>query len=233
MSLYEVALRIRHDCPFSRVTEKYPSSCLYIWCNRESEVMEFRLGDPSDREAAARDLRALSEPVGESWDEEGVLIMTTRCTCDPEDSVLPHVDACNLFCLSPVVHRDGWEYYELIAFDHRDLEDLFQRLAGLGLEFEILRKAPLNGPLAALMTLPAESLLSGLTKKQVDALVSAYSGGYYRFPRRVDLKGLARRQRVPRTTLQEHLRKAQNKIMNQIMPYVLMSRSRTSMPKHD
>lgn len=226
MSLYEVALKIRHDCQFSKVVEKYPSSRLYLWCNRENEVIEFRLSDPSDRVDAARDLRELGEPISESWDGEGILMMTTCCTCNPQESVLPIMDDCNLFCVSPVVHSEGWEYYELIAFDHGDLENLFDRLTDGRFEFKIIRKTPMNGPLAALMTLPTEALLSSLTEKQMGALISAYRNGYYRFPRRIDVKGLAVRQRVPRTTFQEHLRKAQNKIMDQIMPYVLMSRSR-------
>jgi len=63
-------------------------------------------------------------------------------------------------------------------------------------------------------------LFSNLTEKQIDALVSAYSNGYFLLPRKADVKEIAFRKQVSRTTFQEHLNKAENKIMSALIPYI-------------
>jgi predicted DNA binding protein len=62
------------------------------------------------------------------------------------------------------------------------------------------------------------SLVNRLTEKQVDAIVAAYNSGYCQTPRRVNVEKVAERTGVPRTTLQEHLNKAENKLISSIIP---------------
>ncbi len=49
---------------------------------------------------------------------------------------------------------------------------------------------------------------------------AAYNSGYYQTPRRVSVEKVAERARVPRTTLQEHLNKAENKLISSIIPQI-------------
>jgi hypothetical protein len=44
--------------------------------------------------------------------------------------------------------------------------------------------------------------------------------GYYQTPRRVNVQTIADRAGVPRTTLQEHLNKAENKLIASIVPQI-------------
>ena len=41
--------------------------------------------------------------------------------------------------------------------------------------------------------------------------------GYYRYPREIDTKELAKRIGISRTTLIEHLRKAENRVMEKVL----------------
>jgi len=50
--------------------------------------------------------------------------------------------------------------------------------------------------------------------------VAAYNSGYYQTPRSVSVGKVAERARVPRTTLQEHLNKAENKLISSIIPQI-------------
>jgi len=70
------------------------------------------------------------------------------------------------------------------------------------------------------VSLTADALFSDLTEKQMDALLTAYSHGYYRLPRKSDIQTIASRKRVPRTTFQEHLKKAENKLVVSLVPYI-------------
>ena len=45
-------------------------------------------------------------------------------------------------------------------------------------------------------------------------MYEAIKWGYYEYPREIDTKELARRVGVSKSTLVEHLRKAENRIMN-------------------
>ena len=90
----------------------------------------------------------------------------------------------------------------------------------------MLEKAPFNGMVSdSLVTL--NSLVGHLTDKQVDAIVAAYSSGYYQTPRRVNVQTIADRAKVPRTTLQEHLNKAENKLISSIIPQIQLYASKT------
>jgi predicted DNA binding protein len=64
------------------------------------------------------------------------------------------------------------------------------------------------------------SLRGKLTDRQVDAISTAYHSGYYQTPGRVNVQSIADREKVPRTTLQEHLNKAENKLIRSIVPQI-------------
>jgi hypothetical protein len=60
----------------------------------------------------------------------------------------------------------------------------------------------------------------------MDAVIRAYSHGYYRLPRSADIQEIARRERVKRTTFQEHLKKGENKIIERIIPFMRLYASK-------
>jgi predicted DNA binding protein len=60
--------------------------------------------------------------------------------------------------------------------------------------------------------LPASSIMAGLTSKQIRAISEALALGYFEEPSRISAAELASRLGVSRSTLSEHLRKAERKI---------------------
>jgi len=64
---------------------------------------------------------------------------------------------------------------------------------------------------------PPHSLISRLTEKQQRAFIAAYTLGYYDVPKRVGLVRLAKRLNLSRSTLDEHLRKAEHRLFYHIM----------------
>ena len=52
-----------------------------------------------------------------------------------------------------------------------------------------------------------------LSPKQKYAIELAVKSGYYEYPRRIDLEGLAKISKVKRQTFQENLRRAEKKIV--------------------
>ncbi len=57
-----------------------------------------------------------------------------------------------------------------------------------------------------------------LTKKQSYALITALSRGYYEIPKKVSTDEITKSLDLPRTTFEEHLRKAESKVMKALAP---------------
>lgn len=62
-----------------------------------------------------------------------------------------------------------------------------------------------------------KDILSVLTAKQREVLVAAYAHGYYDIPKRISSARLSQRLNVSRPTLLEHLRKAEARILAELM----------------
>jgi DNA-binding CsgD family transcriptional regulator len=62
-----------------------------------------------------------------------------------------------------------------------------------------------------------ESLLSKLTLRQRQMLLTAYALGYYEVPRKISSDDLSRHLNVDKSTIVEHLRKAERKLIGSII----------------
>jgi predicted DNA binding protein len=61
-----------------------------------------------------------------------------------------------------------------------------------------------------------QNILSVLTEKQRDIILTAQKYGYYEYPRKINSQGLAKKVNISRATLVEHLRKAEGRIIKEI-----------------
>jgi predicted DNA binding protein len=53
-----------------------------------------------------------------------------------------------------------------------------------------------------------------LTNKQRECVIAACSVGYYQTPKKTSLRQLSENLKIPRSTLQEHLSRAESNLMN-------------------
>ncbi|PIO07661.1 hypothetical protein COU59_03060 [Candidatus Pacearchaeota archaeon CG10_big_fil_rev_8_21_14_0_10_34_12] len=66
-------------------------------------------------------------------------------------------------------------------------------------------------------TLAIFNIIPELTKKQKNALEIAAKSGYYEYPRKTELRELAKVEGISLSTFQAHLRKAENKLLLNIL----------------
>ena len=233
MTLFEVAFKVRHNCPFCDISRRFPRLKMFDWCNREHDVIELVTDESDEYSAVIDEISKIEGMVEKSSDLDKAHFFVKKCFCESEDSVTRIIDEFDLLQISPIVYRHGWEYYRVIAFKHKDLKGLMQKFEEKGFEFEILRKVDFHGFIAGSLTLTADALFSDLTEKQMDALLTAYNNGYYNLPRKANVQDIAHKKRVSRTTYQEHLKKAENKLVASLVPYVQLFRHAAPEKRND
>ena len=106
-----------------------------------------------------------------------------------------------------VIYPNGWEELELASFDRKHLENIIKvSEKKFNLKLKYIKKEKLD-------SLGILSVFPKLTDKQRTAIESAISNGYYEYPRKIDVQDLAKKRKLSFSTFQEHLRKAENKLI--------------------
>lgn len=227
MPPFEVFFKAKHDCPFCNLSGRLPSAKMFVWCNSISEVVEIVLEKRSDYRKVRKVLDTLVDITDEAFEGENIYLVTKKCDCTFDNSVTVRLEAHNILYLSPVSYEAGWETYHTIAFRHNDFRRFMESASQMPAEIIITRKTTLNGNIRSLLPISVGSLFGDLTVKQIEALLTSYSMGYFRFPRKRDVKGIAEVKRVPRTTFQEHLTKAENKVIAALVPYLKLFQAKS------
>jgi len=227
MTLFEVALKVAvPNSFFADITRRFPSMSIFIWCNRENDVFEVVVRNPEDYplvrdEICARPWMGIIEEIS---DNRRLYLNVSECHCMKQDTIVRHIGELDILNIFPNTVENGWVYHRLIVFKHEDLEELLRRFDNWGWIYKILRKVPFDGFIASSLTLTADALFSGLTERQMDAILTAHRHGYYNLPRDADVQTIAAKNKVPRTTFQEHLKKAENKLVAALVPHMKLLR---------
>jgi len=231
MPLFDVALkatflktRSHGQSTFIDLTRKFPSASVFIWCNRENDVIEVVVRNPEEYPLVMEEIHAMrthiKDIIEEIADEQRLYLNLHKCNCMKGDTIVRHIGKLNILNIFPNMIENGWAYHRLIVFRHKDLEELLTRFEKWGWFYKILRKVPFDGFVASSLTMSADALFSGLTEKQMEAVLAAHRHGYYNMPRAADVKAIAAKEKAPRTTFQEHLTKAENKLMAALVPNI-------------
>ncbi|UCE43816.1 MAG: helix-turn-helix domain-containing protein [Candidatus Bathyarchaeota archaeon] len=195
---------------------------IFIWCNRENDVIEVVVRNPEDYALVMKEIQArpIMGVIEEISDDRRLYLNVHECYCMKQDTIVRHIGELDILNIFPNMIENGWSYHRLIVFKHKDLEELLRRFDNWGWVYKILRKVPFDGFIASSLTLSADALFSGLTERQMTALVTAHRHGYYNLPRDSDIQSIAAKEKVPRTTFQEHLKKAENKLVAALIPHM-------------
>lgn len=113
--------------------------------------------------------------------------------------------------LWPAVWSGGAEEYSILAPTRATLDALVRRLHHLG-GASVLRVSEVP-PDALPVTVPLSDLTADLTQRQLGVLLRAIELGYYDSPRRTSTEAMATEFGVTRSTLEEHLRKAERRVL--------------------
>jgi predicted DNA binding protein len=226
MTHYEVAFKLQHDCPYNEFSKLHPSVIISHWCNWSKDVLEIGHRDLQNDSRAKLDIQNLTKSLGakiirRSYAKSSLQVVLMHCACDkiPPPN-LPAIEKRNCLEIQPAVYSEGWEWYRIIAFSERDLKNLFKDLDEYCTVEITSRRSISDESVRDTFLLSTASLFGGLTQKQTRALMTALDNGYYRLPRNATAGEIAGLMGVPRTSFVDHLRKAENKVLQAVGPYL-------------
>lgn len=219
MGLIQASFRIQHECPYRELSERYPDLTIREWYQSDCQVLEISTSDaPTD--ALLGDIEHLGEVLHRSEDENGLQVVMQSCLCSLEDSIIQRFEEYNCLYQPPTIHRQGWEHYGVIAFDEDQIRALYDDLDA-DRDIEVLSKTGLEQTrIPHDLVAPMDQLFDGLTDRQLAAIRLALDSGYYEQPRKASISQLADRTAVARSTFEEHLRKAEDKLIGNVGQYI-------------
>lgn len=228
MSLHQASFRLRHECPYRELSEQFPDLTIREWYLSDCQVLDIS-SQNAPPEELVEELDQLGTILHRTNGESGLHVVTKACLCPVENSIIDRFEAHNCLYQPPTVHRHGWEQYSLLAFDEADIRSLHGELES-DREIEVLSKTGLEETrLPHSMLTPVDQLFGELTDRQLAALQVALENGYYEQPRKCSVDDLAERTTVARATFEEHLRKAENKLVKNSGQFVrLLNESRSN-----
>ncbi|MCU4751355.1 helix-turn-helix domain-containing protein [Halobacteria archaeon AArc-curdl1] len=219
MGLHQASFRIRHECPYRELSERYPDLTIREWYLSDCQVLEL-----SSAEAQTEDLLDEIDHLGtvlhQSVDDSGLHVVMQSCLCSLEDSIIERFEEHNCLYQPPTVHRHGWEHYTVIAFEEEAIRTVYKELEA-DRDIEVLSKTGLEETqIPHTMLAPVDQLFDSVTERQLEALRLALDNGYYEQPRQASITDLAAQTTVARSTYEEHLRKAENKLIKNAGQFV-------------
>lgn len=207
--LVEARVRFRHRGCYS---ETLPPGVQVVHLSGDGGRCLCTINGPSTADLD-KVVEALSPWLDEPLDviERGTRSIVLRCNC-PSRGLTTRIVNWGANVLWPVVHRDGLEWWHLVAPSREVMSSVLDKLRELG----DVHVEKLGNPSADELgvSLPMGELTRELSAKQLDALRLAVTRGYYTSPRCVTLADLAREVGISRSTFQEHLQKAEERIMD-------------------
>jgi len=226
--MFEVSFKIQHDCPYTRFSKKNPDVRLVEWCNNRIHVLEVDCPDIETFTRVEDDLRELlvwkgGKVLKKNFLDRNLQLIIKTCRCGKiSPNVSGIIEKHSFLGIPPEVYYGGWEQYKVVGFREADYKRMFQELNTLGPVQILEKKVMPEKSLRDAFVISMSSVFSDLTEKQISSLLSALEFGYYQIPKKMTAEKIAQKHRVPRTTYEEHLRKAESKILQAIAPYVRM-----------
>ena len=230
--MFEVSFKLQHDCPYTRFSMKHPDVRLVELCNNQVHVMEVDCPDIETFTKIEPDLKELllwkgGRILKKNFLEGNLQLIVKTCRCSkvsPNVSEIVEKNSC--LPIQPETYYGGWEEYRVIGFRENDYKRMFEELTQLGPLQIVHKKVIPEKSIRDVFAISVSSVFSELTDKQVNSLLAALEYGYYQVPKKTTAEEIASKHKVPRTTFEEHLRKAESKILRAMAPYVRMYASR-------
>lgn len=189
-----------------------------LWCNDHCDLVR-AVGD--DAPEVVTDIDATIGVADRIVDGEEHVVVTDGCLATHRsDNVERYVGAHGCLLLPPLRYTGGQRVCRVLALDAGALSDLYRELLDDGYEVTVQSKRRVESVTSDTPVLDPGGLVPELTARQREVLLAAVDRGYYEIPRETTTAELADVVGVKRRTVEDHLRRAERKVVEAVREYV-------------
>ena len=213
--MYQATFKIDDGGPYAEATV-VGDARIELWCNDHCDLLHVKSGNGD----AVLDKVAAEVGVTEELVHgDHRVVITDECLKHHEPATIEDfLGRHGCLLVPPLTYTDGAKHCRVLALDSSHLSDLYGELADTHdvtvVETHELTTPPRDSPMSTM-----DANLPSLTARQRDVLRAAHDAGYYRIPREVTLAELAETFDLDRRTVEEHLRRAENKLLGSLVDY--------------
>lgn len=216
-AMYEATFQIDHTSPYADATDRCDAH-VEMWCNQYCDLVYVSGTDVETPVETVRDTIGVQDLVRR--DGEAILI-TDSCLLDSGDDLLegylrPH----RCLSLPPLTYADGTLLARVLALEEERLTDVYHDISE-DHHVTVKAKREIRSVVPDVPILMLDSALPSLSEGQQRALALAVESGYYEIPRETTTGEVAQAMGVSRRTFEEHLRRAENKIVKNLLEYLI------------
>ncbi len=224
--MIQIAVRMRpRSYPLIGLTGQNPHLSILDWCNFNTDFYQLHTSKPSDLHSDETAFLRTRKKVGMILRKKvrvgtDSAFFVFKCNHPRRGSIEDVMQKCGCLPIAPLVFHGGWLKVTGLCADESRIPAMLTRLKKFG-ELEVESKVTM--PVASLrenFMIPTGAILADLTEKQAKSLLIAVEHGYYQVPRKTKFLDISNSIKVPRTTYEEHVRKAESKIINSVVPYL-------------
>jgi len=147
-------------------------------------------------------------------EKKGTYILFTRTGAPSLSAVLKDLGIQGGYLFPPLGIEEGKVKFSFIGSE-KQIKEFMEKLDAIAIHYRVVLLADANfSPI---------SPFSQLTEKQQEVLLTAYKLGYYDIPRKITSQQIADKLKIADSTVVEHLRKAELRIIKQIIESKIQS----------
>jgi len=184
-----------------------------VWCNDHSDLLYVRGGDRATFLDHVRTVAGISDRLAGDGD---LVAITDDCLAEHGPAVDPVLAEHGCLLLEPIVYAGGARRIRVLALSPGALSDAYRDL-GEAFAVTVESKREL-GTVADPRTLDPTpgggAPAADLSPRQREVLWIAHREGYFEIPRETTTEAIADEVGVDRRTAEEHLRKAERKVID-------------------
>ena len=216
--MYEVTFRIEGDGAYAAATAGTDAS-VELWCNDHCDLLYVE-DDVADKILAhVRERVGVKDLIRRPTE---VVVVTADCLREHEDAPIEDYLARHDCLLLPPLRYDmGAKSCRVLALDPANLTACYRALVEDGLSVSVERKREIETVAHDAPLLTLDTLLPTFSPRQREAFATAYERGYYEIPRETTTTEIAAALGIERRTAEEHLRRAENKLVTALIEYVV------------
>lgn len=221
-SLQRLTFRVRHDCPLAEASRAVAGVEFEVWSGHRFELVSARA--PAMRQAAVREAWAEHlRPERVIAFHDGIMAVW-RPHVKAKASISRRLERHGLLWMQPLRVRDGWENFDVFAFDEAGARAAIAELRDETAVRLVRRETVGPDAIAASLFVSLHGALEAPTDKQAQALLAAHDAGYYTSPRGATTAEVARGMGLGRSAFEERLRGAENRLMADLAPALRQAR---------